>query len=176
MNPVLENKLAQLDREREAMYQTVAELSEAELHDQAYGWSIIQVFAHLNAAEIGSVNYMRKKMQAGDQMKNFSIGNRLRALLSNGLLKSSLRWKAPKFVSNPEDQHTLEEMKALWANTREETKTYVAEYPEKYLAKAVYKHPFAGRLDLARAIDSLTYHQRHHMHQIKRIKKVLGKK
>ena len=62
-----------------------------------------------------------------------------------------------------------------WTKTREAIKNYVEEYPDKLLSKAVYKHPFAGRLDLESAIGSFIYHQRHHIHQIKRIRKKMGK-
>lgn len=175
MKQILQDKLSRLDSEREAMYQSVEELSEADLHNPIYGWSIIQVFSHLNDAEIGTVQYMLRKMQAGDKMPEYAFGNQLRLALSKALLQSNLKWKAPKPVSNPEGEYSLDEMKQLWQETREDTRKYVEQYPEKYLKKAVFKHPFAGRLDLAGAIDSLTFHQRHHKHQIKRIKTLLDK-
>ena len=175
MKQILHDKLSRLDEEREAMYQAVEELTEQELHDSSYGWSVIQVFSHLNDAEMGSLLYMTKKMQAGSKMKNYSSGNKLRMTLSKVFLQSSIKWKAPNYISNPEGDFTFSEIKDKWEKTRKKTKQYVNEYPEELLNKLVYKHPFAGRLDLANAIDSFTYHQRHHMHQLKRIKKKIGK-
>ena len=175
MKQILKDKLDRLDKERVEMYRFVEHLSEEDLHNTAYGWSVIQVFSHLNDAETGSIAYMTKKMQAGDKMQNFSTVNKLRMSLSKALLQSRLKWKAPKYISNPEGNYTFSEMKAKWDETRKKTKSYVSEYPEEFVNKAVFKHPFAGRLDLANAIDSITYHQRHHMHQLKRIKKEISK-
>ena len=119
--------------------------------------------------------YMKKKMQAGQGMKDYSLGNRIRMTISKGFLQSGLKWKAPKYISSPEAKYSLSEIKDLWEKTRAETRTYAESYPEELIKKAVFKHPFAGRLDLANAIDSFTYHQRHHVHQLKRIKKTITK-
>lgn len=168
--PILD-KLKILDEETNDLYELVQDLNEEDLHNQAYGWSIIQVYSHLIMAEAGSVNYMRKKMQAGNKLNNYSPLGKMRYSFLKRILQSSLKWKAPKVVSMPRENYSLEEIKTEWAKTRELTKKYVDEYPEDLLAKAVYKHPFAGRLDLEGAIGSFIYHQRHHKHQIKRIRK-----
>lgn len=174
MNQILGEKLAKLESETEVLFKSVDQLSEEALHDQAYGWSIIQVLAHLIESEAGSVMYMTKKMQAGDKMPEYTLGNKMKMAFTKAMLGSSLKWKAPKFVANPNSELSLAEIKENWEVTRKQTRTYVQNYPEQYLNKAVYKHPMAGRLDLASAIDSLTYHQIHHRHQIERIKKVIG--
>ncbi len=163
-------RVDKLDYERESMYAFVEGLTEEELHDDTYGWSIIQVFSHLNDAEFGSILYMRKKIQAGSSMPNFSFLGKLKMTFIKGLLQTNLKWKAPSFISEPNGSYTFDEMKQKWEETREVTKKYVSEYPNELMNKAVYKHPLAGRLDLLNAIDSFIYHQRHHMHQLKRIK------
>ena len=170
MKEHLNRKLEQLNRETERMYDYISDLDEEMLHNTAYGWSIIQVFAHLNTAEQGSTLYMRKKMQAGSSMPEFSLQHKFKFFLTKGLLQSGLKWKAPSMVAHPEGSYTLMEMKEKWSQTRQETEKFVSEYPEEFLRKAVYKHPMAGRLDLAAAIDSFIYHQRHHVHQLRRIR------
>lgn len=172
--PILE-KLEKLDRETEDLFTLLSGLKEEDLHDSCYGWSIIQVFTHLNMSEAGSVMYMRKKMLAGDQMPDYTLLGRLRYFFTKRLLQSSLKWKAPKVVSSPEGNYSLQEIKDKWSKTREMTKSFVEEYPVDWLKKAVYKHPFTGRLDLEGAIGSFIYHQRHHVHQISRIRKKIGR-
>lgn len=174
MNPTLQAKLTQLESETKALFDSIDGLSEDQLHDQSYGWSVIQVLSHLYVAEAGTVIYMTKKMQAGDKMPNFSMGGKLRMALTRTMLRSSLRWKAPKPVSNPKSDYSLDEMKQQWEKSRQKTIAFVEAYPEKYLGKAVFKHPMAGRIDLAGALDSISYHQRHHLHQITRIKNAIG--
>lgn len=173
MKQILEKKLAQLENETQALFACIDQLSEEQLHDQSYGWSIIQVLAHLNVAETGTIIYMTKKMQAGDQMPNYGFGNQLRMELTKRLLNTSLKWKAPKPVANPKADFTFDEMKNRWEAGRQKTISFVEAYPEKYWHKAVFKHPMAGRINLVGALDSMTYHQRHHLHQIKRIKKAI---
>lgn len=174
MNDLLQNKLDRLDKVREEMYASVASLSEAQLHDKAYGWCVIEVFAHLNDTEAGTIQYMSKKMKAGDKLSNHTFSNKIRMKLSNLVTDSPLRWKAPKFLSAPDANYTLSEMKERWEATRNATKTYVQTFPDELLKKAVFRHPIAGMQDLYGAIDSMTYHQLHHMRQLKRIKKEIG--
>lgn len=140
------------------------------LKDKSYGWSVIQVFSHLELSERASLNYMQKKILAGDKMHATSFANAMKMNLTKLALLSPLKWKAPSYVSNPPDDFTLEEIQNQWMETRNQIALFVEAYPEKYLNKAVYKHPMAGRLNLHDAIDSFRYHFLHHKHQLQRIK------
>jgi len=171
--PTIE-KLKRLNQETLELYQLLKDLDEDQLHDTAYGWSIIQVLSHLNMAELGSIMYMKKKMKAGNNLPDYAVLNKIRFMFLKGLLQSSLKWKAPKPVANPKGDYTYNEIKEVWIKTRTIMEKYIKEYPGELLSKAVYKHPFAGRLDLEAAIDSFIYHQRHHIHQIKRIRKKIS--
>jgi len=169
----INNKLKRLNADTATIYTLIEGISEEKLHDQRYGWSIIQVLSHLNEAETASLKYMRKKVQAGDKMQDSGMGNALRMWLTNQALKSSLKWKAPSYISSP-PTYPLQEMKSKWAETRASIREFVDEYPDKWLGKLVYKHPMGGRQNLKSAVDSFIYHQVHHMHQINRIKNKLG--
>ena len=150
-------------------------ISDSLLHDTSYGWSLIQVLSHLETSEAGTIIYMKKKMQAGaDKIPAFGWSNRLRLWMTIGLLRTSLKWKAPKYVAKPAGHFSLNEIRQKWNKTREGTREYVAEYPAELLPKAIFKHPMAGRIDIMGAIDSMIFHQEHHIHQIDRIKKKVG--
>ncbi|MEM0941397.1 MAG: DinB family protein [Bacteroidota bacterium] len=167
-------KLEKLNEETSQLYDSLCGLSERELHDNSYGWSIIQVFNHLKMAELGSVMYMKKKMKAGSKIPNFNVIRSIRYFFIKGLLLSRLKWKAPSVVANPKSDYSLDEIMSGWKKIRELIKSYIRDYPEDLLGKAVYKHPLAGRLDLAHAIDSFILHQRHHVHQVSRIRKKIN--
>ncbi|WP_420317920.1 DinB family protein [Ekhidna sp.] len=173
MKEVIKNKLQRLNSDTDKIYQLIDDIPQDKLLDGSYGWSIIQVLSHLNDAESASLKYMQKKMQAGDKMKSSGAGNSLRMWLTNQALKSSLKWKAPSYISNP-PSYPLEEMKSKWMETRKAIEEFVNEYPDEWINKLVYKHPMGGRQNLDRAVESFIYHQIHHMHQINRIKKQLG--
>ena len=125
-------------------------------------------------AESLSLNYMKKKVNAGKKMKKINVVNRLRIWITCGFLDTGLKWKAPKYIANPPNQMTLKEQREAWEKTRLEIADYINQYPEELLDRAVYKHPMAGRLSLSQAINSFIFHQRHHVYQIKRIRKELS--
>lgn len=173
MKEAIHKKLNRLNADTDAIYTLLEEIPEEKLQDKSYGWSIVQVLAHLNEAESASLLYMQKKSQAGDKMKNAGPGNALRMWATNQALKSSLKWRAPSYISNP-PSYSLSEIKTKWTETRNKIKQFVDAYPDKWMGKLVYKHPMGGRQNLERAVESFVYHQIHHVHQINRIKKQLG--
>lgn len=169
------DKLKVLDESTRAIFSDFSKLSDEQLHARSgKSWSLIQVLSHLNQAESSSLMYMKKKIQAGDKMAEIGFKNHFQMKLTNLALSSSLKWKAPSYVANPPEVSGLKEMETIWMGTRNEIMKFVEEYPEKYLNKAVYKHPMGGRQNLNNAIDSFIFHQKHHEHQIKRIKKSLA--
>lgn len=173
MKKGINEKLKRLNDDTAKIFASLNGIAEEKLSDQSYGWSIIQVFSHLNAAETASLKYMQKKIQAGDKMVDSGPSNALRMWLCNSALKSSLKWKAPSYIANP-PSYELEEIRSKWTDTRSAIQEFVDEYPDQWLNKLVYKHPLGGRQNLDRAVDSFVYHQIHHIHQIKRIRKQLG--
>ena len=170
----IKNKLRILKKETEDILDDLAPIEDAILQKTGSGWSLIQVLSHLNMAESGSLRYMKKKILAGEKMKKVNAWNSFRMWVTSFFLQTGLRWKAPSYIANPEGKYTLSEMKSIWNDTRAQIDEYVNSYPENLLDRAVYRHPMAGRLSLEQAVDSFIYHQRHHVHQIKRIKKELG--
>ncbi len=154
---------------------SLGEISEENLSKKIENsWSILQVLSHLNSSERASLTYMKKKVQAGDKMGSIGIMNKLQMKLTNLALASSLKWKAPSYVAHPDEPKDLEEIRGIWLKTRKEIMSFVKEYPDEYLDRLVYKHPMGGRQNLNNAVYSFIYHQKHHLHQIDRIKKSLG--
>ncbi|WP_424962044.1 DinB family protein [Ekhidna sp.] len=173
MKEVINKKLKRLNADTDTIYSLLEGIPEEKMQDNSYGWSIIQVLSHLNDAESASLEYMQKKSKAGDKMQTSGFGNSLRMWVTNQVLKSSLKWKAPSYISDPQS-NSMEEIKSQWTETRNKIQRFVDEYPDKWLDKLVYKHPMGGRQNLEKAVDSFVYHQIHHIHQINRIKKQLG--
>lgn len=136
-------------------------------------WSILQVLSHLNTAESASLGYMKKKIQAGDKMGRITFYQKVRMKLTNLALLSPLKWKAPSYVANPQEPNNLDDISSDWKQTRSNILAFVEQYPDEYLDRLVYKHPMGGRQNLNNAIDSIINHQKHHIHQISRIKKGL---
>ncbi|MEP1094424.1 MAG: DinB family protein [Cyclobacteriaceae bacterium] len=173
MKKEIENRLLLLTRETDLIFIELESFEDELLRKKGMGWSIIQVLSHLNMAESISLEYMKKKVKAGRKMSKVNVVNGFRKWVTCGFLQTGLKWRAPAYISNPNGEYSLDEIKSTWETTRNGIRKYVEHYPEDLLNRAVYKHPMAGRLSLIQAVDSFIYHQRHHVHQINRIKKEL---
>lgn len=174
MDKNLEKKIKQLNELTDDLLGSIDDVAPDKLQEKGRGWSIMQVFSHLEMSEAASLNYMKKKILAGKDMPRVSAMGKFKMGVTNALLKSPLRWKAPSYISNPKGDYSLDEIKSKWSKTREEVTAYVAEYPDEFLDRAVFRHPMSGRQGLGEALDSMIYHVYHHKHQVKRIRKELG--
>ena len=133
------DKLKDFDLTTNKLLDDLSRVSDEKLKQEADGgWSILQVLSHLNAAESASLGYMRKKLQAGDNMGTIGLINQLKMVVIKIALKSSLKWKAPSYISNPASPSSLVEMREQWMNTRKEIENFVSEYPDNYIKNLVY--------------------------------------
>lgn len=132
-------------------------------------WSVIQVLNHLKAAEKGSLLYCMKKIQAGDEMEDTTGLAMLKMHAFSWLMRFPFKLTAPSFLSSPSNTESLEELQRSWTRSREKLKDFIDNYPEKYRSKSIYKHPYAGRVDLKGMLHFFAAHQRHHEIQIRRI-------
>lgn len=136
-------------------------------------WNIMQVLDHVKNAEVGTLRYIRKKMKYGG-VKKTNWSAKIRASLMRMVNNSSVRFKMPSVLPQPEASDSLETVQKEWQALRVEWKDYLESFPQEYLDKAVFKHPIFGRLSLSQAVDSMISHQNHHIKQIRRIKKRLA--
>lgn len=173
MKKETENRLLLLTEETDRIFSSLESIEVSKLQKRGKGWSIIQVLSHLNMAEALSLQYMKKKIHAGSKMGKVNFVNSIRMSITCGFLQTGLRWKAPAYISKPNGDYTLDEIRSEWNSTRSLIQKYVDDYPDDLLNREIYKHPMAGRLSLIQAVDSFIYHQRHHVHQINRIKREL---
>jgi hypothetical protein len=136
------------------------------------GWCMIQVLRHLQVSESTSVAYLNKKKLGGDSLKESGIKSSISLSMINIAFKSGLKFKAPAVLKDPIIT-SLDELLPDWDATREEIRMFLEEYPEKWESKAVYRHPFAGMLNITDAIRFFNIHQNHHIRQVHRIAKHL---
>jgi hypothetical protein len=149
-----EKRLELLNNETSKILEEISLIDPAFLQKKGKGWSIIQVLSHLNAAESLSLIYMEKKIQAGKKMKRVNAMNKFRMWVTGELLKTALRWRAPRYISNPKGDYSLQEMKSKWNDTRTDIKDFVSQYPEELLDRAVYKHPTTSVIMCTRSGES----------------------
>ncbi|MCF8237848.1 MAG: DinB family protein [Saprospiraceae bacterium] len=139
------------------------------------GWSIQQVIQHLGLSEQLSLKYLKKKTLDPSRIPKRDMGYPFRKAALYLYLASPFRYKAPGMVSTsqfPKKEDIQDTMVGLVAN-QEEMIQFIQHLPANATKGMVYKHPIVGRMDLDGMFWFFTWHIRHHIRQIKRIKKNL---
>jgi hypothetical protein len=133
-------------------------------------WSIGQIFTHLLATEIISLNYMKKKSLGIENLENSGWIESIKILLLKVSQRLPLKYKAPAHItSNTPHALPLNELNEQWQIAREDLKKFLEEIDERNIKKKIYKHPVVGYLDVVQAIIFTRAHFRHHLPQIKKI-------
>lgn len=137
-------------------------------------WSVAEVMHHLTVAEHGSLRYLNKKLEVGGHGKAS-----LKAVFRLGLLNTAIslpvKYKAPKVVEIAEDSGiTYPDALAEWNSVRENLRKAYEEIDEKYVAHDLFKHPFAGKLNLVQGVRFMRQHMNRHIGQIERTLKAVS--
>ena len=113
------------------------------------------------------------KIQAGEDLPTRGMVARFYLLLLLFVFRIGLKFKAPEMIANPK-QTSLNELEDDWERSRKEMREFLDQFPEKWGNRAIYRHPFVGRLNLYDAMRFFNSHLSHHTRQVYRIKKELG--
>jgi len=175
MNNKLCIKFDRLEKTRLELMENLEKFGEKELSFQPHQdkWSIIQVIHHLNKTEQLSVAYINKKLQYRTNIKNSGSAAVIRSFLLKLALRSPFRFKAPKFIADVSQTGTFESIKDQWEETRKDIRKLLDEFPDDFLDKNIFKHAFAGRMNIFQMLNFMQDHFDHHLKQIGRIKKKL---
>ena len=133
-------------------------------------WSINQILMHLITSEKLSIGYMKKKSLGVDQLRNSGIMEKIRIGFFIISQRLPLKYKAPRVVVDKTPQAgSLTELIQQWDAVRSELADFLERIEDKNVYKVIYKHPFAGRLDVAQTMIFFREHIIHHSPQIFRI-------
>ncbi|MBR10257.1 MAG: hypothetical protein CMP48_21515 [Rickettsiales bacterium] len=171
MEPGLKKYFDQLEENKKVTWQML-EGVDADMFQwkkDEHTWSLSQVMDHVIFSEASALRYCQKKMLAGDQIPDATLFNTVKIRLYFWALQTKLKFKAPKPISKPDNSKSVEELKDLWNQTRADYIGFLDNYPDKYLNKAVFRHPLAGRIRLDEMLRFLNTHIIHHQYQINRI-------
>lgn len=171
MHPKLRKSFNQYSAQKQHLFERLSDYTDKQLMSQPdeASWSVIQVLDHLYTVERASVNYCLKKIKAGDQIPRSNWWGKLRFQLYMPFLYSKIKFKAPKGVDKPRNEMGIEAMKQIYAQLQDDLERFLEEYPDRFLNRAIYKHPFAGRITLDQMIIFLSAHWGHHQHQLDRL-------
>ncbi|RED99436.1 DinB family protein [Marinoscillum furvescens] len=168
MSPTLQKPFLRLKSRKEALYKQLHDLSTEQLQWQPASnqWSIAQVLHHLNFSERTSLAYCKKKILAGEDLPDRSFVRTMRIHAYYLILKSKYKIKAPAVVEAPGNEFDLAALHAEAQQNSADLEDFINSYPDRFLKKAIYRHPLAGRITLPQMIRFLDTHVIHHRHQI----------
>ncbi len=135
------------------------------------GWSAMQVAHHLLLVESLALRYVQKKLGFQPVLKKAGAVEWLRLWALLVYLNTPLRFKAPDAVG---EQHlpasiTLAQTQQQWADVRTAWRSFLAQMPEELCDKAVFRHPFVGRLSWAGMFSFFRAHLKRHRKQLQRV-------
>ncbi|MEX0662836.1 MAG: DinB family protein [Balneolaceae bacterium] len=161
-----------LQNQREKIINTYNSLSENQLqfNPGPNDWNLLQVMQHLIIAEKQSLLYIQRKIARHEDVPKAGFGSVFRHTLLKIALMLPIKFKAPKIAEVKEEYPNFEEMKSEWDSIRNEMEHLIKNNDGTILAKALYKQPRAGLLNIKQALEFFEIHIAHHLKQIKRIK------
>jgi uncharacterized damage-inducible protein DinB len=168
-------RFARLESSRRELLDSLAALSDADARRApAEGaWSIVQVVGHLTMSDEATLGYLHKKMQAPSAIPPAGPMSWVRMIAVAAVLRAPVRRKAPAATANPPAAVGLDEARARWDRVRAEWTAFLDSFPPELLGRAVFRHPFAGRMSIAHTLGFMQEHQRHHARQIARVRAAL---
>lgn len=174
MNTSLHQLFLTLEEQRQGLLNSIQGLSSQELDQHPEGkWSIAQVLSHLIASEQLSVNYLNKKILGVKEVADTGFKEELKmivVILSQRL--PFLKFKAPNVVTEKTTSyHSFEQLNEAWVKARTELKDVLSRFKDDELKRKVYKHPYAGMLNIEQALVFFREHIIHHTPQVKNLLK-----
>ena len=173
MNNKIAASLKKTAIQKDELFKFLDSLDESKLDSlrKDGSWNILQVLTHLHEVEYGSLMYMKKKSLGLKELENCNWKSNVNSGLLQVILYLPTKFKAPKIVSNPNVTMSYKELKAALIILNENYAEFLNGYEECNMRKAIYKHPFVGRLTVLQMLKFNRAHIFHHKRQIKNILK-----
>lgn len=133
-------------------------------------WNSLQIIEHIMLSEAGTLSYLLKKTRAdpaelpGTDEEQLEKGREL-----NSALKSESKFKAPPILGDPGEGRSLEVLAAEWSRLRMKWRAFLEELDPAFQQKQVFRHPYAGPLNLEQAMAFIANHILHHRYQLERL-------
>ena len=168
------SRLKGFEKERVALFESLSDLTPAQLIYSKKGWSINEILYHVWLGEVSSEKYIRTKTQYPETLLKVKSSTYLRMFLVKTLLPLGIKVKAPEMTQLFPKKIDLKELNNKWAISRQSFDSLISELKEKKIHdKAVFKHSLIGRLDIKLTLAFYEFHFKHHQKQINALKKQL---
>ncbi len=171
-------KFEELESKRIALIKKLENYSLKQLnsHRIQNKWSIIQIIFHLIKTEHIVIISFKKAVKNNNYEKIAGLSAKIRSMLLNLALKTSIRFKAPKLMQNVPETYDFGELLRKWVMIRNELADFIKNCNSDVMNINIFRHPYAGYMNITQSIDFLDEHFNHHVKQIEKIRRVLIEK
>lgn len=163
-------QLQELDKELDDLLHALGSYSHEALNKSPKegAWSATQVLHHIKLAEYYSLKYCEKKLSFKPKLSKATWRENLSGKLVKWYLQAPLKVKAPTIMSGSAlpSESQLADIESEWKKQRKDLQQFFEALPKEYIDKAVYKHPFGGRLSFAGMLEFYLAHFERHRKQI----------
>ncbi len=170
MKKNIEFKLERLELQRIAIFEEIGGL-DAHLFNKKptpEAWSVAQVCVHLMRAEAGSMAYLKKKVSHTTNIPSAGVRSWFRSKTIWFYLNLPIKIKAPAILETLPDTSDLVDIKNSWASQRLDLQDFLTLLPDRLAESEIWKHPMAGKMNIAQMLDFFYWHSKRHHGQIKR--------
>jgi uncharacterized damage-inducible protein DinB len=137
-------------------------------------WSVVEVIVHLIKAENATLSYLRKKLEVGGHGKASAFAA-VRTSFLNLMLRLPIKFKAPRVVQLEKGiDIPYSEAKGQWDAVRASLREAYETLDPALVSHDLFKHPFAGKMNLLQSMRFMHQHMTRHIGQIDRTVKVVG--
>lgn len=176
MHPQLLAPFDAFERRKGNFLSQLADLDEAQLRFRPApdAWSLLDVADHLSKIEGTVAAALAEGIPEGKAKRKLKHVLKLRMVLL--ALSLPVRVKVPANARGvvPDDDLTLDGVRAGWEENRAALAGQLASYGDGDMRRMVVRHPVAGPVDPRHTVDFLNAHFDHHLYQVARIRKHPG--
>ena len=169
MLPKLKTKIDQMDDRLSTMIEVLDGLNDEELHHKPDNkWNPAQIFQHLLDSEVGTTNYLKKKLNAKpEDVPRGGISALVRyAALARYIKNTKKKYRAPKVLADIPENPDYQTARTRYKEIRATLRSLLEPITKNQVGRAYFKHPRAGRLNIKHTLGFLELHLERHFKQI----------
>ena len=177
MNHKVQEIVTEIEAVRQALYDAVAELSQAQMDFKPApdAWSISENLSHLNKVERGLPKLYTMLLQKVEEagLKPETEGSMLNSLDNTVLDDTTQKFQAPERVQ-PQPGLSKADLLAALQQSRQAVLDAVAPAGEYDLSGVTWLHPALGDINFYQWVLFIGKHERRHLGQIEGVKNAAG--
>ena len=169
MLPNIQEKFDSLKLKREALLQHLGSLSNNVSSFKAGPdkWSIVEVVEHLVIVEKDLLKQLSTNVPASTLDPKSRTPDKYQGVIK--VMERDIPVDVPDESMEPHGRLTLDELLSRWDDVREKLRGFLAGIHSENKDNLVYRHPFAGPLDISETLHFIDVHFDNHMRHIDRI-------